>query len=103
MTGKRPTDPMFNDGVDIISFVDSNFPHQIFHVIDHRLLEECKVDLDPGKMAPENSVYQCLVCLLEVAISCTRALPSDRMNMKQTASKMHAIKTSYLGWKAKQV
>lgn len=103
MTGKRPTDPMFKDGLDIINFVDINFPHQLSHVIDHRLLEECKDDLAQGMMVSENVVHQCLVSLLEVAMSCTRALPSERMNMKQTATKMHAIKTSYLGWKDKKV
>lgn len=98
---KRPTDSMFKDGVDIINFVEGNFPQQIFQVIDDHLMEECK-DFPQAKQEAENAVYQCLVSVLEVAISCTRPLPNERMNMKQIASKMHAIKTSYDVWKTKK-
>jgi len=101
MTGKRPTDPIFKEGLDIVSFVDSNFPHQIFQVVDARVTEEFK-DFDQTQMVPQNMVYQCLVSVLQVALSCAHPLPSERMDMKQVASKLHAIQQSFLGWKAKK-
>lgn len=101
MIGKRPTDPMFKDGVDITKFVESNFPHPILHVIDSHLTEECK-DFVQAKTISEDVAYQLLVSLLQVALHCTRPLPSERTNMKQVASKMQEIKTSYLGWKDKK-
>ncbi|CAN6279195.1 unnamed protein product [Urochloa humidicola] len=100
LTGKRPTDAMFMDGLDIIRFVENSFPDEIFNAIDVYLLEECN-NLTQEKKALENDINHCLVSLLQVALSCTRALPSERSNMKQVASKMHAIKTSHLGWKYK--
>jgi hypothetical protein len=100
LTGKRPTDPMFKDGLDIVNFVERNFPHQIFQVIDDHLKQECN-DFSQRNMVPENVVNECIVTLLQVALFCTRLLPSDRMNMKQIASKLHAIKASHLGWKKK--
>lgn len=100
MTGRRPTDPMFKDGLDIISHVESNFPHQICHVVDAHLIEECKDDAHRENMVSENAALQCLVSLLQIALSCTRLLPNERVNMKQVATKMHATKTSYLGWNA---
>ncbi|WVZ74597.1 hypothetical protein U9M48_022761 [Paspalum notatum var. saurae] len=93
LTGKRPTDAMFMDGLDIVSFVENNFPDQIFHVVDAHLVEECK-NFTQG-------IYKCLRDLLQVALSCTRSLPSERSNMKQVASEMHAIKESQFGWKCK--
>jgi len=101
-TGKRPTDPMFKDGLDIVNFVETNFPHQIFQVIDDHLIEECK-DFCQRKIVQENVVNECMVTLLQVGLSCTRQLPSDRMNMKQIANKLHAIKASHLEWKNKHV
>lgn len=100
LTGKRPTDPMFTDGLDIISFVENSFPDQIFQVIDAHLVEECK-KLTQDQKVTENEIYQCLAALLQVALSCTRLLPSERSNMKQVASKIHAIEASHLGWKYK--
>uniref|UniRef100_A0ACD5YWG4 Uncharacterized protein n=1 Tax=Avena sativa TaxID=4498 RepID=A0ACD5YWG4_AVESA len=99
MTGKRPTDPMFKDGVSIVGFVDSNFPHEIDHVIDAYLIEEWK-DIAQVKKVPQNYIHECLVSVLQLALSCTHPVPSKRMNMKEIASKMHAIKTSYVGRKA---
>ncbi|KAL5207978.1 hypothetical protein ABZP36_032413, partial [Zizania latifolia] len=100
LVGKRPTDALFKDGLDIVSFVESNFPHQILKVLDPYLIDELK-DFARGNMAPENTVNQCVASLLQVALSCTRSLPTDRMNTKQIATQMRAIKTSYLGRKAK--
>jgi Leucine-rich repeat (LRR) protein len=99
MTGKRPTDPMFNDGVNIVNFVDSNFPDEIYQVIDIHITEECK-DFAHAKTVSENELYHCLASLLQVALSSTHSLPSERGNMKEIASKMHAINTSYLELKA---
>ncbi|CAO2046587.1 unnamed protein product [Urochloa humidicola] len=99
MTGKRPTDPMFMDGLDLFNFVECNFPHQIYHVIDPQLEEECKV-LTQTKMVPENVVHQCLASLLKVALSCAHPVPSERANMKEAASKIQDIKTFHLGWKS---
>lgn len=101
MTGKRPTDPMFTDGLDLVRFVEDNFPHQIHHVIDAHLREECRV-LAEANTVSESVIHQCLVSLLQIALSCAHALPSERMNMKVAASKMHAINTSWLGWKSKK-
>jgi len=100
LTGKRPTHPMFKDGLDIVNFVDSSFPDQILQVIDPHVMDEFK-DFSQQKTDTENAVHKCVASLLEVALSCTRALPKERMNMKQIATKMHAIKTSCLVWKSK--
>uniref|UniRef100_A0A0D9VIB7 Receptor kinase-like protein Xa21 n=1 Tax=Leersia perrieri TaxID=77586 RepID=A0A0D9VIB7_9ORYZ len=103
ITGKRPTDPAFKDGLDIINFVESNFPHQIFSVIDADLVEECKEFSQATEVTAEveNAVHQCLISLIELALCCARRSPSERPNMKQVASKMHDIETPY-PWKSKK-
>ncbi|CAO2039677.1 unnamed protein product [Urochloa humidicola] len=95
MTGRRPTDPMFKDGVGIVDFVDGHFPHEIFQVIDAHLTEECN-SFAEAKKPSESAVHQCLQSVLQVALSCTKKVPGDRMNMKEAASRMHAIQTSYI-------
>ncbi|KAL5208190.1 hypothetical protein ABZP36_032625 [Zizania latifolia] len=100
LVGKRTTDAMFKDGLDIVSFVESNFRHQIFQVLDPYLVDELK-DFAYRKMVSKNAVNQDVASLVQVALSCTCPLPSERMNTKQIAIQMRAIKTSYLGRKAK--
>lgn len=99
ITGKRPTDPMFKDGLNLVNFVDENFPHRIDLIIDARLKEDCK-DVAEAKM--ENVIQQCLSSLLQVALSCAQPLPINRMNMKDVAGKLQETRTTYLGWKSKK-
>ncbi|XP_062219654.1 receptor kinase-like protein Xa21 [Phragmites australis] len=93
-TGKRPTDPMFLDGLNIVSFVEKYYPEQILHVTDASVQEEYRA-CTQEKIVPENAVYQCLSSLLQVGLSCTRQFPSDRINMREAAMKMRDIETTY--------
>jgi hypothetical protein len=38
-TGKRPTDSLFCNGLNIVNFVERNFPDQILDTVDAYLLE----------------------------------------------------------------
>ncbi|CAM0945264.1 unnamed protein product [Alopecurus aequalis] len=96
LTGKRPTDSIFMEGVDIVNYVENSLPEKIFLVIDAHLVAESK-KLAQEMKVPENATCQCLLSLLQVALSCTCPSPSERLNMKQIASKMHAIRTAHVG------
>jgi len=93
--GKRPTDAMFEDGVSITSFVKRNFPDQVLHIIDAHLQEECN-GFTKGTVATENEAYQCVLSLVQVALACTRPFPRERMNMREVAINLHAIRKAYV-------
>jgi hypothetical protein len=88
LTGKRPTDPMFENGLSIINFVERSFPDQILQVIDASVQDECK----PASAI----VHRCLLSLVEVALFCTRQFPSERMTMREAASRISEIKASHV-------
>ncbi|KAF0926106.1 hypothetical protein E2562_021820 [Oryza meyeriana var. granulata] len=93
LTGKRPTDPMFCNGLSIVNFVERNYPDVTSHIIDAYLREDHQ-ELAPATLDEEKAVYQLLLDMLGVALSCTRQNPSERMNMREAAAKLHAIKMS---------
>jgi hypothetical protein len=95
LTGKRPTDSLFCNGLDIINLVERNFPDQILHVIDAYLLEECQ-EYARANLEEENRVYQYLLALAKVALSCTHQAPDDRANMREVATKLRKIKMSHM-------
>jgi serine/threonine protein kinase len=94
LIGKRPTDPMFDNELNIVSFTEMNSPDHIIHIIDAHLQEECK-EFIRAKAEAGNVIYQCLVSLVQVALSCTRLFPRERINMREVATKLHAARTSY--------
>ena len=93
--GKRPTDPLFDGGLSIASFVERNFPDQVLQIIDLHLQEECK-SLIQATVASENDAYRCVLSLMQVALACTRPFPRERMNMREVAINLHAIRKSYV-------
>lgn len=102
LTGKRPTDPLFENGLNIVKFVEDGFPDQMLRIIDDVLQEECK-PLTASSTIPEREVYQRLCSLVEVALSCTRPHPSDRINMRQAAARVRAIQASSVRGKPKNI
>jgi len=102
LTRKRPTDPLFENGLNIVNFVEGGFPDRILQVIDDALQDECKPITQSSTIA-EREVYQCLCSLLEVALSCTRQYPSDRINMRQAATRVGEILASCVKRKPKNI
>ncbi|CAN6279191.1 unnamed protein product [Urochloa humidicola] len=94
LIGKRPTDSMFEDELNIVNFVKRNFPCQMLNIIDAYLQEECD-GLIQETADTKNEVYQCLLSLAQVALSCTRLSPRERMNMREVAINLHAIRRLY--------
>ena len=95
LIGKRPTDSMFEGELNIVRFVERNFPDQMLRIIDTCLQEECKGFIQ-ATVGTENEARRCLLSLVQVAISCTRLLPRERMNMREVAAYLHSIRRSYV-------
>lgn len=95
LIGKRPTDSMFENDLSITNFVERNFPDDILHIIDVHLQEECKGSIHATNKT-QNATCQCLISLAQVALSCTHRIPTERMNMREVAIRLHAIQASYV-------
>ncbi|WVZ53229.1 hypothetical protein U9M48_004201 [Paspalum notatum var. saurae] len=91
LTGKRPTDTLFCDGLSIINFCKTNFPDQILHIVDAYLLEEYQ-ECSRANVEDKNSLLQCLLALMKVALSCTCQAPGDRINMREASTELRGIK-----------
>lgn len=91
LTGKRPTDPLFRNGLSIIDFCKTNFPDQILDIVDAYLLEEYQV-CDRANPEKGNRFLECLLALVKVALSCTCQAPGDRIDMREAATELLEIK-----------
>lgn len=101
LTGKRPTDHLFVDELNIVSFVERSFPDKILDVVDGSLQEEIKCT-QINNVVAEKGAYQCLFSLIQVALSCTRQIPGERTTMREAASRIRVIKTTYAGGEHKR-
>jgi len=99
--GKRPTDSMFEGGCSIINFVERNFRDQVLHIIDPHLQEECKNFIKSNGGNRKRGLSMRAVCCENIALACTRPFPRERMNMREVAINLHAIRKTCCSAKVK--
>jgi serine/threonine protein kinase len=95
LTGRRPTDDVFRDGLTIVSFVDTSFPDRIQEILDAQLHEEIR-DFEVQSESTA-MIIECVQSVLRIGLSCTFQSPNERLNMREVAMKLQAIRKSYVG------
>lgn len=97
LTGKRPVDDMFNDGLTLPKFVvEGAYMEQITDIADPILLTgDANITID-GEISAERNMKECLVALMRLGLQCSNPIPAERKGMKEVATKLHRIKNAYL-------
>ena len=88
LTGKRPTDETFNEGLSLPSFVNEAFPERIIEIVDSAILRQMS---DVESNLPDQRTIRCVIQLIKVALSCTAQLPIHRIKMQQVAAEISSI------------
>ena len=92
---RRPTDDMFNGGMNITKFVEMNFPDMIPRIIDAELLEEQQDLSQETSFAMKEKSLECLLSVLNIGLLCTKASPNERICMQEVAARLHEIKKAF--------
>ena len=90
LTGKRPTDDMFVDGLTLPIFSESMFPERVAEILDPRMGHE------EHQVCAEVWTQRYIVPLIALGLSCTVESPKDRPGMKDVCAKLSAIRDAFL-------
>ncbi|PQP93875.1 putative LRR receptor-like serine/threonine-protein kinase [Prunus yedoensis var. nudiflora] len=114
LTGKRPTDDLFTEGLSIHQFTAMAMPDHAMDIIDPSLLiERDDADVDDetynkdirartitiyqeGSPIRQTRLEECLVSVMQIGLSCSARSPSERMRMDVVVNKMKAARDSFL-------
>ena len=118
--GKRPTDNMFKDGLNLHNFAKMALPEKLFQIVDPILLprevheapiaivaareynngNEIQVDVGAEGIANLCQMYPnlhiCLVSILETGLACSMESAKDRMKVKEVTRELHLIKSAFV-------
>ncbi|CAN4102257.1 unnamed protein product [Withania somnifera] len=83
-TRVRPSDEIFTGDLSIQRWVSDNFPRGIHKVVDSNLVQ-LGDELIEAKM-------QCLLSIMELALSCTLVTPDARISMEDALSTLKKIR-----------
>ncbi|KAF7096839.1 hypothetical protein CFC21_098732 [Triticum aestivum] len=100
LTGKRPTNEMFKDGLTLYKFFEKPFPQKIEEILDPRIVpgyrdegEDAGGDLD-WETQPMVAM-NCIIKLIELGLLCSAETPKDRPTIQHIYNEVITIKESF--------
>ncbi|CAM8899460.1 unnamed protein product [Rhodiola kirilowii] len=97
ITGKRPTDDMFNNEMSLRNFCERALPDHVQEIVDECLVYELR-EATATQRNPEefkNQWYTFLTSFVEVGLSCSMDSSRDRMDIQSAIKCLKKIKEKY--------
>uniref|UniRef100_A0ACD6AGU5 Uncharacterized protein n=1 Tax=Avena sativa TaxID=4498 RepID=A0ACD6AGU5_AVESA len=99
LTGKRPTDDMFNDGLSLYKLVEESFPRNIADILDPTIFPRYGDDETGSTLDLENhqtaGTISCITELAKLGLLCAAETPKDRPAMQDVYTEVTAIKEAF--------
>ncbi|XP_048135696.1 putative receptor-like protein kinase At3g47110 [Rhodamnia argentea] len=101
-TGKRPTDDMLENGLNLHRFAKASLTDQVEKVIDPILLHENQESEKRRTVAPDGknkssfTTLECLASVIEIGVTCSSESPRERMDIGDALTKLQGIKKKLL-------
>ncbi|XP_068340122.1 putative receptor-like protein kinase At3g47110 isoform X1 [Pyrus communis] len=97
-TGKKPTDNMFGDSLNLHNFVKMALPGRVTEIADAPLLQGGTNENPNQCSARIHKVEVCLSSIFRIGIACSAKSATDRLkNINDAASELHSIRNTFLG------
>ncbi|XBI14160.1 hypothetical protein VPH35_140788 [Triticum aestivum] len=96
--GKAPTHDMFRDGLTLQKHAKDAFPGMLMQIVDPVLLsiEEASASSLLDGSNPMEHTSNAISSVIEVALSCSKHAPTERMCIGDAAAAIHRIRDSYV-------
>ncbi|XP_057513091.1 putative receptor-like protein kinase At3g47110 [Actinidia eriantha] len=96
-TGKRPTDGMFKDGLNLHKYTKMTLSENVIEIVDQKQLEE-KEGTRTNSRTPMTmeKIHEFLFLILRIGIACSEESPRDRMTIVDVSRKLFLIKDKML-------
>ncbi|XP_028084222.1 probable LRR receptor-like serine/threonine-protein kinase At3g47570 [Camellia sinensis] len=91
-TGKRPTDDMFKDSLNLHNFVKMGLPYPVVEVADPMLLWE----VEEKTLDIRVKTQEFLISILQIGVTCFAELLKERMNISDVVAGLHSIRSIFL-------
>jgi len=101
-TGKRPTDDMFENGLDLHHFAKATLTDRVEKAIDPILLQEIeelnkrqRVTLE-GKNKSWSNIQDYLASIIKIGVACSFESPRERMDISDALIKLQGVRKNFI-------
>ncbi|EAY81359.1 hypothetical protein OsI_36531 [Oryza sativa Indica Group] len=96
LTGKRPTDDRFRQGLSLREYVEQALHGETMDIVDSQLTLELENECETLQDSSYKRKIDCLISLLRLGVSCSHELPLSRMRTTDIVNELHAMRESLL-------
>ncbi|KAJ8451234.1 hypothetical protein Cgig2_014006 [Carnegiea gigantea] len=93
MTGKRPTDNMFKDGLNLHTYVEKALPDQFVPIVDAKLLDNEGYILNNVRTSRQAAIWlHCVLTMMKIGVACSMESPQERISLKDATAELLRVK-----------
>ena len=97
ITGKRPTDRVFEGDLNLHKYARMALPNHVMEIADPILFRNVDEVIDNHNCSPTNRIEEYLICMVKVGVACSVELPQERWDISKVISELHFIRNILLG------
>ncbi|KAL5719912.1 hypothetical protein ACHQM5_012638 [Ranunculus cassubicifolius] len=90
-TGKRPTDPIFKDGLTLHEYSQLALPERVMEIIDINVLSEFHKETS----ATIELLKESLIWIVRIGVECSMDLTTERMTIETAVKELSSIKRNF--------
>lgn len=101
ITGKRPTNIMFEEGLNLHNFVKTSLTYRVMEIIDPVILIEANeviamTNREQRQAGNDNRTEEILASILKIGLACSLDSPRDRMDINEVVNELQKIRYGLL-------
>ncbi|KAL5719917.1 hypothetical protein ACHQM5_012642 [Ranunculus cassubicifolius] len=90
-TRKRPTDPIFKDGLTLHEYSQLALPERVMEIIDINVLSEFHEETS----ATIQKLKESLISIVRIGVACSMDLTTERMSIETVVKELNSIKRNF--------
>ncbi|GAV76585.1 Pkinase_Tyr domain-containing protein [Cephalotus follicularis] len=100
-TGKRPTDDMFREGLNLHNFAKATLPERGVEITNPALLGEIEegetsTNITRNQSRSSHIIHECLNLIIEIGVAWSQDFPGERMSISNVVPKLHFLREKLL-------
>ena len=92
ITGKRPTNPMFEGGLNLHNYASMALPNRVMKISDPKLLNNADEVIQKHNCGDTDRTEECLKSMVKIGVSCSMELPQERWDIIKALSELYLVR-----------
>ena len=97
ITGKRPTNSVFEGGLNLHNYASMALLDGVMEIVDPTLLNNINEVLGNHNHSPTNKIEECLISMVKLGLACSVESLQERWDISKAISELQLVRDILLG------